>query len=342
MKFQVGDKVLVTLTNEEGEVVDIINEKMVMVEVRKVKFPAYVDQLDFPYFKRFTQGKLVQEKKPVKKYIDQVPKEKAVTQAPANLPKGVWLTFLPTFIMDEFGDDIVRSVKIHLINGTEWGFNFHFKLNYFGKADMELKNQLYTKQDFYLIDIDFEDFNDNPSFDCEFSLITADKKKAEYFETSLKLKAKQVFAKIEEIKQKGHPTFSYQLFEEYPDKAVEDTIDMGRLAAKGYKVYEASRSRQHLPPPRSVIDLHMEKITDNWKGLSNFEILSMQMKEFEKFYELAVLHMQPSLVVIHGVGSGRLRDEIHEALKQKKEVRYFVNQYHPSYGYGATEIFFQY
>jgi len=63
MKFQVGDRVLVLHSQEEGEVVDIINNKMVMVDVRGVKFPAYIDQLDFPYFKRFTEKKQVPPKK---------------------------------------------------------------------------------------------------------------------------------------------------------------------------------------------------------------------------------------------------------------------------------------
>ena len=56
---------------------------------------------------------------------------------------------------------------------------------------------------------------------------------------------------------------------------------------------------------------------------------------------LAVAHHQPSLIVIHGVGR-ELRDEIHDILRLKKEVKSFVNQYHPHFGYGATEIFFQY
>jgi dsDNA-specific endonuclease/ATPase MutS2 len=91
-----------------------------------------------------------------------------------------------------------------------------------------------------------------------------------------------------------------------------------------------------------VIDLHIEKLSDNWKHLSNFEILTIQLKNFEKFYYLAVAHHQPNLTVIHGIGSGKLRDEIHELLKYKKEVKSFVNQYHPNYGYGATEIYFSY
>ena len=62
MKYQVGDDIVVLLTNEEGKVVEIMNDGMVMIEVRGVKFPAYMDQIDFPYFLRFTKKNLVAEK----------------------------------------------------------------------------------------------------------------------------------------------------------------------------------------------------------------------------------------------------------------------------------------
>ena len=107
-------------------------------------------------------------------------------------------------------------------------------------------------------------------------------------------------------------------------------------------MYDASKAKKPLEPARTVVDLHIEKLMNDFTHLSNFEILSIQLKEFEKWYELAVAHYQPSLVVIHGVGSGRLRDEIHDILKTRKEVKTFINQYDPRFGYGATEIFFQY
>src|SRR5207253_10597855 len=93
---------------------------------------------------------------------------------------------------------------------------------------------------------------------------------------------------------------------------------------------------------RTVVDLHIEKLSNDWQHLSNAEILDIQLKEFEKWYELALAHHQSHLIVIHGVGSGRLRDEIHDMLRLKREVKSFINQYHPSFGYGATEIYFQY
>jgi hypothetical protein len=107
-------------------------------------------------------------------------------------------------------------------------------------------------------------------------------------------------------------------------------------------VYDLSRVKELLPPARTVVDLHIEKLTDSWKHLTNFEILTLQLKTFEHFYELAVSHFQPTLTIIHGVGVGKLRDEIHAILKTKKEVKSFVNQYNHLYGYGATEIYFGY
>lgn len=339
MKYQIGDTVLLLHSNEEGRVVDIMNDKMLMVDVKGVTFPVYMDQVDFPYFKRFSEKKIVPAKKE-KQYVDDVRKEKLSKDK--QVADGVWLTFLPVMDTDDFGDDVVEELKLHLVNRTETPFNFVYKLHFFGKPDFDLKNNIQPFEDFYLHDIDFADLNDSPSFEFDFSLITPSKHKAEHFEASVKLKPKHLFAKIEELKKKNEATFSQLLFVNYPDKQVNDVVEMGRLAERGYKIYDASKGRQHLDPVRTVVDLHIEKLTDDWKHLSNFEILTMQLKTFEKFYQLSVAHHQPSLTIIHGVGEGVLRDEIHEKLRVKREVKSFVNQFHPSFGYGATEIFFQY
>jgi Smr domain len=339
MKYQVGDKVIVLHSNEEGEIVEILNDKMVIVDVRGVRFPAYMDQLDFPYFKKFTEKKVFAGKKQ-KKYIDQLPAEKKGPNP--KVASGVWLSFLPVFETDEFGDDVVETLKVHLANNTQSGYRFTYHLNYFGKEEFELQNEVLSFQNFYLHDIPFGDLNDNPVFEFDFALLSPDKKKAAHFECSLKLKPKQVFNRLEEIKQKGEAVFAYKLFEEYPDTFVEEKVDIGHLSKSDARIFNISGARRHLEAPKYEIDLHIEKLSDNWKSLSNFEILSLQLQTFEKYFDLALAHRQTSLIVIHGVGSGKLRDEIHELLRLKKEVRSFVNQYDPRYGYGATEIFIQY
>ena len=71
MKYQIGDIVLLLHSNEEGRIVDLINDQMLMVDVKGITFPVYKDQVDFPYFKRFSEKKILSTKKE-KKYIDDV------------------------------------------------------------------------------------------------------------------------------------------------------------------------------------------------------------------------------------------------------------------------------
>ncbi len=339
MKYQVGDIVLILHSGEEAVVTDIINDKMLMVDVKGVSFPVYMDQVDFPYFKRFTEKKAATAQKE-KKYIDDLRKEKKTVQH--RTEDGVWLSFLPVMDFDSFGDVVVEELKLHLVNHTSCSYHFIYKLNYSGKPDFGLKNVIHPFEDFYLHDIPFEDLNDSPAFGFDFSLTQPDKKKADHFEASVKLKPRQLFARIEELKQKNLATFSQLLFDTYPDKVYEVKPEPGIKALQGARIYEASKARQHMEPPRSVIDLHIEKLTDNYRRMSNYEILQLQLKTFEKYYQLAIVHHQPSLIVIHGVGEGVLRNEIHDILRLKKEVKTFVNQFHPNYGFGATEIYFQY
>lgn len=336
MKYQVGDTVLLLHSKEEGEVVEILNNEMMLIDVAGVRFPVYTDQVDFPYFKRFSEKKIVVAKKE-KKYIDnlRIDKEKQKYK----VTTGVWLSFLPVFDKDVFDDDVVEKFKIYLINQTDDSLEFAYQIMFKGAPDFHLNNTIMPVSDFYLHDIPFEDLNDSPKFEFDFSLTTPDKRKAEHFEASFKIKAKQLFQKIEEMKLKNEPTFAFILFEKYPDKIEEVIPDYTNTHGR---LYNISQAKGKLEPPRSVVDLHIEKLTDNWKGLSNFEILTIQLTYFEKYYNLAIAHQQPNLIVIHGVGTGKLRNEIHEILKTKKEVRTFANQYHNDFGFGATEIFFQY
>ena len=334
MKYEVGDKIIVLHSDEEGKITEIINDKMVMIEVRGVKFPAYMDQIDFPYFKMFSQKKIIEKKKI---FIDEVKKEKPTGRK--KVADGVFINLIPVYDKDIFDDEIVEKLKLYLINYNEEEYYFKYNLFFLNESHFELNSKITGLTDFYLHDIQFEDLSDNPSFNFEFSLIKENKKKAPFFERSLKLRGKQIFKKIEEIQLKNEPSFSYELFDFYPDKIDEPTIDLTKLGNAGFRMYEATRIKDYLPPPRTVVDLHIEKLVDYPSDLSPAEILEIQLNEFEKYFELAVLHHLTSIIFIHGIGEGKLRNEIHERLSLKSKVKSYVNQYHHLYGYGATEVF---
>ena len=342
MKYQVGDEILVLHSNEEGHIIEIMNEEMVMIEVRGVKFPAYMDQIDFPYFKRFTEKKLFPEKKAVQKiFLDQIPKEK-IQKNDAKDEDGVGLNIVPKFSLDDFNDEIVESLKIYLSNRNRVGYQFVYEQAFQGTVNFSIESTVPPFTDFYIHDLPFATVSDGLSFAIDFSLIEPHKKKAAHFETSLKIKAKQLFQKIEFLKDNNQTTLSYPLFVTYPDKEEDNHITIDILRNAGYKVYDASKIKQNIPSARSVVDLHIEKIMDRHNHLSNAEILQFQLEEFEKWFELAQMNHLPSIIFIHGVGKGKLKAEIHDLLKVKNGVKQFINQYSDFYGYGATEVFFEY
>lgn len=342
MKYQVGDEILVLLSNEEGRIIEIMDDKMVMIEVRGVKFPAYMDQIDFPYFKRFTEKKLFPQKAaPQKIFVDQIPKEK-VQKNDSKEESGVWLNIIPKFSMDDFNDEVVDSLKIYLSNRNRVSYQFIYDQAFVNESNFSIESTIAPFTDFYIHDISFEDINDSPSFSVDFSLTEPHKKKADHFEAIVKIKPKQLFQKIEILKEDDKANISYPLFETYPDKVEDNHIAIDTLRNAGYKVYDVSKIKQNIQQARSVIDLHIEKIMDNHSHLSNAEILHFQLAEFEKWFELALLHNLPSMIIIHGVGKGKLKAEVHDLLKVKPSVKSFINQYSDFYGYGATEVFFEY
>ena len=66
--------------------------------------------------------------------------------------------------------------------------------------EFDIRAEINAFNDFYLHDVPFEDMNDSPLFAFEFSLLKADKHKADYYEATVRLKPKQLFDRIELLK----------------------------------------------------------------------------------------------------------------------------------------------
>lgn len=345
MKYQIGDRIMLMHSGEEGNLVEFINNKMVVVDVDGVTFPVFLDQIDFPYFKKFTEKKTDPGRNAQpKQRIEDIKTEKP--SAKYAVAEGIWLSFLPVFDKDVFDEDIVEYFRLSLVNQTSDTVRFEYEFTRGGESSFTLRNEILPFGDIYLHDVPIEEMNDTPRFVFVLMLKDQDPKRAPHFEYTLKVRAKQLFQRIEEMRvaQKAH--FSYLLLDQWPERIVvqqKKDVDIDLLKKAGFNV-RADRSKPgaHHPPPQSVIDLHIEKITEQWKWMSAIEIFDTQLGTFNRYLESSIAHHQPKLTVIHGNGSGRLRDEIHQLLRARTEVKSFVNQFHPLFGYGATEIYFQY
>ena len=85
------------------------------------------------------------------------------------------------------------------------------------------------------------------------------------------------------------------------------------------------------------IDLHIENLVDSWNGLSNFEIVNIQLSFLRKRLFQAFENHEEFLVVIHGIGTGKLKQEIESYLMQFPNIS-IVPADAKLYGMGASEI----
>ncbi len=94
--------------------------------------------------------------------------------------------------------------------------------------------------------------------------------------------------------------------------------------------------RPHItgPEPVEEVDLHIEAIVEESRDLSNGEILEIQLARFETVLEGAIRAGQKKIVFIHGLGQGRLKNEIRKRL-DKRGIAYQDAPF-KEYGYGAT------
>jgi dsDNA-specific endonuclease/ATPase MutS2 len=87
-------------------------------------------------------------------------------------------------------------------------------------------------------------------------------------------------------------------------------------------------------------DLHIEKLINNFRGMSNYDILTLQLETAKRHVDFAIRNRIPKIVFIHGVGEGILKSELDFMLKNFEQIS-FQDANYQKYGLGATEIYFK-
>lgn len=86
------------------------------------------------------------------------------------------------------------------------------------------------------------------------------------------------------------------------------------------------------------VDLHIHELLDNPAGLSNKEILDIQLEKVKNEMQSAIQSRAKRIVFIHGVGQGVLKQEVARLLKSKFPKYRFQDASFKEYGYGATMV----
>lgn len=86
------------------------------------------------------------------------------------------------------------------------------------------------------------------------------------------------------------------------------------------------------------VDLHIHKLTPNFRRMSNHEMLTLQLDTAKRQLEFAIRNRIQKVVFIHGVGEGVLKLELEYLLDRYDHIRYYDANYQ-KYGLGATEVY---
>ncbi len=117
----------------------------------------------------------------------------------------------------------------------------------------------------------------------------------------------------------------------------EDITRLKKLKEANSFQKTSKSHKEQLKNLEKEIDLHIDELVDDTNGLSNHHMLSIQLERFEKELDKAMESGVKKIVFIHGVGNGRLKTEIHKALKATSGVT-FQDASYKLYGFGATQV----
>ena len=333
MKFSIGDKILLKRTGEEGHVTAYINKVMLEVEVGGTTFPTHIDDIDHPYLKWFTEKT---PKKKAQSLPEQLPVEKQAERK-QRLAKGVYLSFMPVFKTEEM-EEVVDVLKVHLLNELPLAVKFTYEVRIDNKREFSHEGTLHAFGNLYLHSVGYGNMNDQPRFNWQ--LTDTQNANMAVAEGTLRIRPAKLFEHISTLLVSGEPTFSYALINDFSPKKkaapVEKYVPAPRMEATKLV------TTRTIEPAKYEIDLHIEALVDNLKGLTNADIVTLQLNTLKHYLQLSIVHRQERMIVIHGLGKGKLREEVHTILKRIPEINRFKNEWSAKYGFGATEIFFKY
>jgi dsDNA-specific endonuclease/ATPase MutS2 len=82
----------------------------------------------------------------------------------------------------------------------------------------------------------------------------------------------------------------------------------------------------------------MENLVDSHRNMTNHEIVLFQLEFFSKKLEGYMRNGVKEFIVVHGIGTGKLKQEVRYILHGYVNIEYMDDHYN-SYGVGATRVF---
>ncbi len=340
MNFKIGDKVRFLNEKGEGVVSKIINKSTVGVTIE--------DGFELPF--AVTQLLIINNTSPsqVQAKIVEIPEEsfekiKNNTSSKKEEQEGIYIAFSP-----EKENNISHSdFNVWMINHTNYQILFTYSIfSQDGFKTIETGN-LGSFEHSLIETIDQELLTESSNFKID--VLFFDEHKHEHQLPisevirlkPIKLYKENAFLENSFISQKSLIINVFQMDENQKEETYSPKMDLSKILFQKQNYSDTpKRSKPHAnnnPAFEMEIDLHIEELMDNYSGMSNAEIIQIQLKQFQKALDKAINEHYRKLVVIHGVGNGRLKQEVRSILSSYNNLRVHDGAY-SKYGFGATEI----
>lgn len=238
---------------------------------------------------------------------------------------------------------------VFLINDTPYDVLYAFQMNFRHTTKARQNGKLPGLSFLKIGELLFDQLNDAPNIQIECWRITTEGT-GRRLERRLRIRPKQFFKRVTTAALLNRPVHLYKIFEKLnsPDTAEKKEEDLRSYTKRKAQTLDSWENIRRRIPHDVLdlaefvpeIDLHAENLSDYREKMSNAEILRLQLRHFEAYIDRALQVGAERVFIIHGVGKGRLRDAIAGRLIRMPEVETFKNEYHPRYGWGATEVIF--
>ncbi len=276
-----------------------------------------------------------------------VSNEKSVLDFTNNIPElstGIWLVTCPS----ESGMVLTGPADYYIINNSSYDILLAASLQTGKKLKGISAAKIKSRSESFLTNlkreevIDFDGWHIQIIFHNEnefepHSTVTRELpiKFPDLTSANSKLKTPYGFCKFDSLsvasllKEEDHES----VFANYSAKDLQDAI----AGNAGQELKKAKSQVKHSFGQLEV-DLHIEELGVNFFGLSNAEIISLQLNHFRKKLDEALVLKSYKIIFIHGVGNGRLKAAIRNELTAHHMK--FTDGPYGEYGGGATEVIF--
>ncbi len=326
MKYYRGDKVFLIQTREVAVVTRADNDELIYVDAGGMEIPVFTSEIS----KDINSEVLLDDKTE----NHSATKQKNILQ-PEEL--GLFICLDP---IKQSGE--ISEFNIYIVNCFNLELQFSFQFFHGGNEVFSLTKNITSQNYLLLYSIDYDKLNENPVFNLK---IRREEGNKEWLSFEQKIKPNNLFNKEQKIPLFSDNVFAYRLLEKWSvpvtaekDFKKERLKEIEESVLRKISNNEPKKKVISYEPVAHEIDLHIEKLLPDYSGMSNAEIIQFQLKCFRSALEKAISGGVERFYAIHGLGKGKLREEIFRILPEYQQVKSFKNEYHPRYGFGATEI----